>query len=76
MANPNRRDDYFIDGPGRLTSALQILQQKKQHDEEDEAQIERPFPKTIVASDNEVSNGFVRDGKKLPYVFEANESGK
>ncbi|TRY67378.1 hypothetical protein TCAL_05497 [Tigriopus californicus] len=31
--------------------------------------------KTIVASDNEVSNGFVKDGKMLPYVFEANESG-
>ncbi len=32
--------------------------------------------RTIVASDNEVSNGFVKDGKRLPYVFEANESGK
>eukprot|EP00095_Tigriopus_kingsejongensis_P010926 maker-scaffold206_size259025-snap-gene-0.9 protein:Tk10926 transcript:maker-scaffold206_size259025-snap-gene-0.9-mRNA-1 annotation:"low quality protein: zinc finger protein 705a-like" len=31
--------------------------------------------KTIVASDNEVSNGFVKDGKMLPYVFEANEAG-
>jgi hypothetical protein len=32
--------------------------------------------KTIVASDNDVTNGFVKDGKMLPYVFEANESGK
>ncbi len=31
--------------------------------------------KTIVASDNDVTNGFVKDGKMLPYVFEANESG-
>jgi len=31
--------------------------------------------KTIVESDNAVSNGFVKDGKMLPYVFEANESG-
>ena len=32
--------------------------------------------RTIVASDNEVSNGFVKDGKRLPYVCEATESGK
>lgn len=32
--------------------------------------------KTIVASDNDVTNGFVKDGKMLPYVFEANESGE
>jgi hypothetical protein len=32
--------------------------------------------KTVVASDNDVTNGFVKDGKMLPYVFEANESGK
>ena len=31
--------------------------------------------KTIVASDNDVTNGFVKDGKMLPYVFEANEAG-
>ncbi|CAB4059067.1 unnamed protein product [Lepeophtheirus salmonis] len=31
--------------------------------------------RTIVASDNDVSNGFVKDGKALPYVFEATESG-
>lgn len=34
-----------------------------------------PMANTIVASDNEASNGFVRDGRKLPYVFEANDSG-
>ena len=32
--------------------------------------------KTVVAADSDVSNGFVKDGKMLPYVFEANESGK
>ena len=32
--------------------------------------------KTIVTSDDEVSNGFVKDGKRLPYVFEANETGQ
>ena len=35
-----------------------------------------PGPKTIVASDGEVSNGFVKDGQRLPYVFEASDSGK
>jgi len=28
-----------------------------------------------VLSDTDVSNGFVKDGSSLPYVFEANESG-
>ena len=32
--------------------------------------------KTIVSPDSDVSNGFVKDGKMLPYVFEANEAGK
>jgi len=31
--------------------------------------------KTIVASDGDVSNGFVKSGRSLPYVFEASESG-
>lgn len=31
--------------------------------------------KTIVASDSDVSNGFVKSGRSLPYVFEASESG-
>merc|ERR1719273_3030642 len=31
--------------------------------------------KTIVSPDSDVSNGFVKDGKMLPYVFEANEAG-
>ena len=34
-----------------------------------------PGPRTIVASDGEVSNGFVKDGQRLPYVFEASDSG-
>ena len=32
--------------------------------------------KTIVASDSDVSNGFVKSGRSLPYVFEASESGR
>jgi len=34
-----------------------------------------PGPRTIVAADGEVSNGFVKDGQRLPYVFEASDSG-
>ena len=30
----------------------------------------------VMLSDTDVSNGFVKDGSSLPYVFEANESGK
>ena len=30
----------------------------------------------LVRADSDVSNGFVKDGKMLPYVFEANEAGK
>ena len=67
-------EEFFIDGAGRVTSSLQILSAPNAaaaavNDDEN-------FPKTIVASDNEISNGFVSDGKRLPYVFEANESGK
>jgi hypothetical protein len=29
----------------------------------------------VMLSDTDVSNGFVKDGSSLPYVFEANESG-
>ena len=32
--------------------------------------------KTIISPDSDVSNGFVKDGKMLPYVFEANEAGR
>ncbi len=31
---------------------------------------------TVVATDSDVSNGFVKSGRSLPYVFEANELGK
>lgn len=114
-------NNYFIDGPGRLTSALQLLSQSasslqaaanaansaadreprpvmRQHHLQPRFPSSSPSSsnqprsynasperhlvvqatstsKTIVASDNEVSNGFVKDGKMLPYVFEANESG-
>ena len=30
----------------------------------------------VMLSDTDVSNGFVKDGSSLPYVFEANESGE
>ena len=29
-----------------------------------------------MVADNDVANGFVKDGSSLPYVFEADESGK
>ena len=32
--------------------------------------------RAVVANDTDVSNGFVKDGKTLPYVFEANDAGK
>ena len=31
--------------------------------------------RAVVANDTDVSNGFVKDGKTLPYVFEANDAG-
>ena len=75
-------EEYFIDGAGRVTSSLQLLSSAAAAtptvalvaaaDDDNAA----GYPKTIVASDNEISNGFVSDGKRLPYVFEANESGK
>eukprot|EP00096_Caligus_rogercresseyi_P002369 TRINITY_DN1448_c0_g1_i1.p1 TRINITY_DN1448_c0_g1~~TRINITY_DN1448_c0_g1_i1.p1 ORF type:complete len:481 (-),score=134.47 TRINITY_DN1448_c0_g1_i1:720-2162(-) len=81
---------YFIEGPGRLTSALETLNSSSPGDRPQipkERQITTPINlklsnalaattcRTIVASDNDVSNGFVKDGKALPYVFEATESG-
>ena len=32
-------------------------------------------PTTVMASDAEVSNGFVKNGTSLPYVIETNQSG-
>ena len=32
--------------------------------------------RAVVANDTDVSNGFVKDGKTLPYVFEANDAGE
>ncbi|XP_040580720.1 uncharacterized protein [Lepeophtheirus salmonis] len=82
---------YFIEGPGRLTSALETLKSPKlsplpptTHESKEKAVIVTTAShlknnvlscRTIVASDNDVSNGFVKDGKALPYVFEATESG-
>jgi hypothetical protein len=57
-----------------------IIQQHHQPQQQQQQQHHHHHPgvmgKTIVASDNDVTNGFVKDGKMLPYVFEANESGK
>jgi hypothetical protein len=126
----SRQHQYFIDGPGRLTSALQLIssaigasaaggggnptphpahsasasaaialsadvsrspsEERCYDDDVDDASNENSFDvstvqryngsditssRTIIASDSEVSNGFVKDGKRLPYVFEATESG-
>ena len=30
----------------------------------------------VVVAENDVANGFVKDGSSLPYIFETNESGK
>ena len=40
----------------------------------DQDEVEQQL-KTIVASDSDVSNGFVKCGRSLPYVFEATETG-
>lgn len=32
--------------------------------------------RTVMTSDAEVANGFVKNGTSLPYVFETNKSGK
>jgi len=40
------------------------------------SQSERPVgSRTILASDGDVANGFVKNGTSLPYVYETNESG-
>ncbi len=106
---------YFnIDGPTRLTSALQVVtnalasaeqQQQFQYDKQQQEQeeLEQDYKddeqhyeqheqhseqqnstyniptlagQTVVATDSDVSNGFVKSGRSLPYVFEANELGK
>ena len=30
----------------------------------------------VVVAENDVANGFVKDGSSLPYIFESNESGR
>ena len=51
-------------------------QQQKllQNPNTDQDEVEQQL-KTIVASDSDVSNGFVKCGRSLPYVFEATETG-
>ena len=36
----------------------------------------RPPPTTVVSSDVDVSNGFVKNGTSLPYIIETNKSGE
>jgi hypothetical protein len=82
---------YYIDGPRISSSALQVVSEAldiQQQNEDTLLSPHEPSPtsqkapsghyggKTIVASDGDVSNGFVKCGRSLPYVFEANESGK
>ena len=80
---------FFLEGPGRrLTSAIQLMSSALSANNNGQgAPAGEPavtsgltssngtVAKTIVAADNEVSNGFVKDGKMLPYVFEASDSG-
>ena len=35
-----------------------------------------PAPTTVMASDVDVSNGFVKNGTSLPYIIETNKSGE
>lgn len=81
---------FFLEGPGRrLTSAIQLMSSalNANNNAPSEPAVTSGLTsgltpstgavaKTIVAADNEVSNGFVKDGKMLPYVFEASDSGE
>ncbi len=70
-----------------VSEALDIPSQHSQQQQDDSSQDHHGLiqqsestgdyncTKTIVASDSDVSNGFVKSGSSLPYVFEASESG-
>ena len=67
VAGPNARNALQV-----VSEALDIQQQE--HEKQDQDEVEQQL-KTIVASDSDVSNGFVKCGRSLPYVFEATETG-
>ena len=83
-------DDAGVAGPN-ARNALQVVSEaldmqtnsgQQEHEtpvdiseEVNAAEVEQQL-KTIVASDSDVSNGFVKCGRSLPYVFEATETGK
>jgi len=82
-------DDAGVAGPN-ARNALQVVYEaldmqtnsgQQEHEtpvviseEVNSAEVEQQL-KTIVASDSDVSNGFVKCGRSLPYVFEATETG-
>ena len=83
-------DDAGVAGPN-ARNALQVvsealdIQSQQEHEKQvisssaeevivNPAEVEHQL-KTIVASDSDVSNGFVKCGRSLPYVFEATETG-
>ena len=71
-SGPNARNALQV-----VSEALDISQQEHEQKHpisEAEAEVEQQL-KTIVASDSDVSNGFVKCGRSLPYVFEATETG-
>ncbi len=53
-----------------------LLQEQQQAGAPVDAEDQQVSSRTIVATDDDVSNGFVKDGRRLPYVFEATETGK
>jgi hypothetical protein len=84
---PHDNEEFEDDDDDEDEEELQISQQQQQQQAFQNVTIQQHqlnhnhnhpglIGKTIVASDNDVTNGFVKDGKMLPYVFEANESGK
>ena len=72
-AGPNARNALQV-----VSEALDMQNQQQEHEkiinEEVSTEVEQQL-KTIVASDSDVSNGFVKCGRSLPYVFEATETG-
>jgi len=88
---PSEEQERFHIDSGPRINALQVVSEAldiQQQDEDQDchdvesvsaaASSSTPYSaatKTIVASDSDVSNGFVKSGRSLPYVFEASESG-
>ncbi len=61
----------------RLRPPRRDEEDQEDDDEDDDNDDENDECQTIVAAaGQEVSNGFVKDGRQLPYVFEASDSGE